>query len=141
MSVLTTYWQSLSPALRRYYRISALPCLLFVAAVAAHEWMTRQAGAAVALRYAFALLPAVLMAWIFALYLRFLRDCDELERRIELGALAWSAGITMLLLLIGLFLLDAGLLGMTAKLAFAGPALVLCGSYALVRGVLHRHYA
>jgi hypothetical protein len=139
--VLTTYCQSLSPALRRYYRISALPCLLFVAAVFTHEWITRQAGLAVALRYAFALLPAVLMAWIFALYLRFLRDCDELERRIELGALAWSAGITMLLLMIGLFLLDAGLLGMTAKLAFAGPALVLCGSYALVRGVLHRHYA
>ena len=139
--MLTTYCQSLSPALRRYYRISALPCLLFVAAVFTHEWITRQAGLAVALRYAFALLPAVLMAWIFALYLRFLRDCDELERRIELGALAWSAGITMLLLMIGLFLLDAGLLGMTAKLAFAGPALVLCGSYALVRGVLHRHYA
>ena len=139
--MLTTYCQSLSPALRRYYRISALPCLLFVAAVAAHEWMTRQAGAAVALRYAFALLPAVLMAWIFALYLRFLRDCDELERRIELGALAWSAGITMLSLMTGLFLLDAGLLGMTAKLAFAGLAFVLFGSYALVRGVLHRRYA
>jgi hypothetical protein len=139
--VLTTYCQSLSPALRRYYRISVLPCLLFVAAVAMHEWITRQAGVTVVLRYAFALLPALLMAWLFALYLRFLRDCDELERRIEAGALAWAAGITMLSLMTGLFLLDAGLLGMTAKLAFAGLALVLFGSYALVREVLHRRYA
>ena len=138
--MLTTYCQSLSPALRRYYRVSALPCLLFVAAVAVHEWITRQAGTAVALRYAFALLPALLMAWMFALYLRFLRDCDELERRIELGALAWSAGITMLALMTGLFLLDAGLLGMTAKVAFAGLAFVLFGGYALVRAVLHRRY-
>lgn len=138
--MLTTYCQSLSPALRRYYRISALPCLLFVAAVAVHEWITRQAGTAVALRYAFALLPALLMAWMFALYLRFLRDCDELERRIELGALAWSAGITMLALMTGLFLLDAGLLGMTTKPAFAGLAFVLFGGYALVRAVLHRRY-
>ena len=138
--MLTTYCQSLSPALRRYYRISALPCLLFVAAVAVHEWITRQAGTAVALRYAFALLPALLMAWMFALYLRFLRDCDELERRIELGALAWSAGITMLALMTGLFLLDAGLLGMTAKVAFAGLAFVLFGGYVLVRAVLHRRY-
>jgi hypothetical protein len=65
--VLTTYCQSLSPALRRYYRISALPCLLFVVAVFAHEWITRQVGVAIALRYAFALLPALLMAWMFAL--------------------------------------------------------------------------
>jgi hypothetical protein len=47
----------------------------------------------------------------------------------------------MLSLMTGLFLLDAGLLGMTAKLAFAGLAFVLFGSYALVRAVLHRRYA
>jgi hypothetical protein len=139
--VLTTYCQSLSPALRRYYRISALPCLLFVVAVFAHEWITRQVGVAIALRYAFALLPALLMAWMFALYLRFLRDCDELERRIESGALAWAAGITMLSLMTGLFLLDAGLLEVPAKLAIAALAFVLFGSYALVRAVLHRRYA
>ena len=75
------------------------------------------------------------------LYLRFLRDCDELERRIESGALAWAAGITMLSLMTALFLLDAGLLEMTAKLAIAALAFVLFGSYALVRAVLHRRYA
>ncbi|KQY49295.1 hypothetical protein [Lysobacter sp. Root494] len=139
--MLTQYWQSLSPALRRYYRISMLPCVVFAATAVAHEWISREAGAPVALRGAFAVLPALVMAWMFALYLRFLRDCDELERRIELGALAWSAGITMLGLLAGLFLLDAGLLELPAKQALAGLGVLLFGGYALVRAVLHRRYA
>ena len=139
--MLASYWQSLSPALRRYYRVSVLPCLLFATTVVAHEWINRQAGAAVALRGAFAVMPALVMAWLFALYLRFLRDCDELERRIELGALAWSAGITMLVLIAAIFLLDADLLEMPTRHALAGLGVMLFGSYALVRAVLHRRYA
>jgi hypothetical protein len=139
--VLASYWQSLSPALRRYYRVSVLPCLLFVATAMAHEWINREPGAAVALRGAFAVMPTLIMTWMFALYLRFLRDCDELERRIELGALAWSAGITVLGLIGGIFLLDAGLLEVPTLHALAGLGVMLCGSYALVRAVLHRRYA
>ena len=61
------------------------------------------------LRLAIALAPVLAMAWMFAAYLRFLRDCDELERRIELGALAWAAGIVLHAAMAALFLLDAGL--------------------------------
>lgn len=141
MSVLARYWQGLSPALRDYYRASVLPSLLFLALAFAHEWLARQPAAAPALRLAAALAPAVAMAWLFTCYLRFLRDCDELERGIELKALAWAAGITLQGLMTVLFLLDAGLLAWPEKRLAAAMGLLLLASYALVRSGLHRRYA
>ena len=135
------YWQSLSPALRRYYRASVWPSLAFIALAALHEWATHQPGLAVPLRLAVALAPALAMAWMFAAYLRFLRDCDELERRIELGALAWAAGIVLHAAMAALFLLDAGLADWSGRHVAASLGLLLVVSYALIRGWLHRRYA
>lgn len=135
------YWQGLSPALRRYYRASLLPGLLFLGLAAAHEWATGQPAMAAAARAAFVLAPMLMLAWLFAAYLHFLRDCDELERRIELDALAWAAGIALHGLMAGLFLLDAGLLDWPAKRIVGTLGLLLVGSYALIRARLHRRYA
>ena len=135
------YWQSLSPALRRYYRASVWPSLAFIALAALHEWATHQPGLAVPLRLAIALAPVLAMAWMFAAYLRFLRDCDELERRIELGALAWSAGITLQGSMGAMLMLDAGLADWSGRHVAASLGLLLVVSYALIRGWLHRRYA
>lgn len=140
-SVLARYCQSLSPALRRYYRASLWPSLLFLALTALHEWAAHQAGLAPSLRIAIALAPVLGMAWMFAAYLRFLRDCDELERRIELGALAWAAGIVLHATIAALFLLDAGLVAWSGRHVAACLGLLLVTSYALIRGWLHRRYA
>jgi hypothetical protein len=141
IAVLDRYWQGLSPALRRYYRASLWPSLLFVALAALHEWASRQAGLALPLRLAFALAPVLCMAWMFGRYLHFLRDCDELERRIELGALAWAAGIVLQATMAALLLLDAGLVAWSGRQVAAWLLLLLVCSYALVRGWLHRRYA
>lgn len=135
------YWQNLSPALRRYYRASLWPSLLFIALAVSHEWSTHQHALALPLRMLFALAPVVAMTWMFAAYLRFLRDCDELERRIELGALAWAAGIVLHGALAAMLVLDAGLADWPARLVAAWLGLLLVGSYALIRGWLHRRYA
>ena len=137
----TRYWNSLSPALRRYYRASVWPSLAFIALAALHEWTAHQSGLALLLRVAIALAPALAMAWMFAAYLRFLRDCDELERRIELGALAWAAGIVLQAAMAALFLLDASLVDWPARHVAAWLCLLLVISYALLRGWLHRRYA
>ncbi|HSD15793.1 MAG TPA: hypothetical protein VLC71_00850 [Thermomonas sp.] len=134
------YWQSLSPALRRYYRASVWPSVAFVAFVVLHECVSRQAGPPASLRTAFALAPVLAMAWMFAVYLRFLRDCDELERRIELDALAWAAGIGLLAVLTAMLLLDAGVVAWPARHVASGIGLLLVGGYGLVRGLLHRRY-
>ena len=139
--LLTRYWQSLSPALRHYYRASLWPSLLFIALVALHEWASQQPAPAMPLRLAFALAPVLAMTWMFAAYLRFLRDCDELERRIELGALAWAAGITLQASMGAMLLLDADLVEWSGRHVAAWLCLLLIISYALIRGWLHRRYA
>ncbi|QNP41970.1 hypothetical protein [Lysobacter solisilvae (ex Woo and Kim 2020)] len=141
MKWMANSWQDLSPALRRYYRASVLPSVAFLVLALAHEWLSRQAEVGVPLRAAFALAPVLALAWLFAAYLHFLHDCDELERRIELGALAWAAGIAVHAVLAVLLLLDAGVVAWRAKHVAALLALVLVGSYALVRAWLHRRYA
>ena len=138
--IATRYWQSLSPALRRYYRASVWPGLAFLAMTVLHEWASRT-GQSTLLRTLFALGPVLAMAWMFAAYLRFLRDCDELERRIELGALAWAAGIVLHAAMAALFLLDAGLADWSGRHVAASLGLLLVISYALIRGWLHRRYA
>lgn len=140
-TLLSRYWQGLSPALRRYYRASLWPSAAFIALTLLNEWAARQAGLADGARIAFALAPVLAMAWMFGAYLHFLRDCDELERRIELGALAWAAGIVLHAALAAMFLLDAGVVAWSGRHVAAWLCLLLLCSYALVRGVLHRRYA
>lgn len=134
------YWRGLSPALRRYYRASLLPSVLFLALTFAHKAAAQHPGLAPAARTAFALAPVLALAWLFAAYLRFLRECDELERRIELDALAWAAGITLHGVLACLFLLDARVLAWPAPRAMAVLGVLLLGSYAVIRSLLHRRY-
>ena len=141
IALLRRRWQGLSPALRRYHRASALPCVVFVALAVLHEGVSGQPGVAPWLRVVVALAPVACLAWLFALYLRFLRDCDELERRIELGALAWAAGIVLHACMACMLLLDAGVASWQAKDVAAGAALLTIASYALVRHRLHRRYA
>ncbi|WP_460821915.1 hypothetical protein [Lysobacter olei] len=140
MSLAHRYWTGLSPALRRYYRASLLPSALFLILAFTHEWASRHPDFASGVRAAFALAPVFALAWLFAAYLHFLRDCDELERRIELDALAWAAGITLHGVMACLFLLDAKVVAWPASHAVALLGVLLLGSYALVRAVLHRRY-
>ena len=139
--MVTRYWGTLSPALQRYYRAGILPSLAFLCLAAVHEYVSRQAAIAMPLRAVSALAPVLALAWMFAIYLRLLRECDELERRIELGALAWAAGITLHAVMTALLLLDAHLVNWPAKDVAGGLGLILLFSYALIRSWLHRKYA
>lgn len=140
-SLVGAYWDALSPALQKYYRASVWPGLLFLLLAFLHEWVARHTGVAAPLRLAASIAPVAGMAWLFGVYLRFLRDCDELERRIELSALAWAAGIAMHGTMAVLFLLDAGLLQLPAQRVAVGILVLLLGSYAVIRMSLHHRYA
>ena len=138
--LVTRYWQNLSPALQRYYRASAWPSLAFIALAVLHQWTAHKTGVPTEVRMLVALAPVVMMAWLFVHYLRFLRDCDELERRIELDALAWAAGIGLLAAMAAMLLLDAGVAAWSARHVAATLGLLIVCSYALVRALLHRRY-
>jgi len=135
------YWQSLSPALRRYYCASRWPSAVFLATTMLHAWATHRDGLVPPLRLALALLPVVAMGWLFAGYLRFLRDCDELERRIETDALAWAGGAGLLGAMAAMLLLDAHVVAWPAKQVAGLIGLVLATGYLLARGLLHRRLA
>ncbi len=139
--LLVRYWKSLSPALQRYYRAGIVPSVAFLCLAATHEIVSRQSDVAMAWRVGFALAPVLALAWMFGKYLRFLHECDELERRIELGALAWAAGISLNAAMTALYLLDARVVDWLSKDVAAGLGLILLCSYALIRGWLHRRYA
>jgi len=139
-ALLARYRDSLSPALRRYYRASLWPSLLFIALAVLHKWAIRLPGLTLPVRLALVLAPVLCMAWLFACYLRFLRDCDELERRIELDALAWAAGSGLLASLVAVFLLDAGVVAWPARQVAGVSGLLLVGGYGLARMLLRRRY-
>ncbi len=140
-SLWRRYWDGLSPALQRYYRAATLPSLVFICLVVVHEFVSRHTELAMPWRIGLALAPTLALAWGFASYLRFLRECDELERRIELGALAWAAGISLHVAVTAVFLLDARIVDWPAQKVASVIGLTLVCSYAFIRSWLHRRYA
>ena len=131
---------NMSPALRRYYRGSLLPCLTFLALVSAQPRLLTLMPADAPWRGIAALLPMPGLLWIFAVYLRFLRECDELERRIELRALVWSAAVAVHVGTGLMFLLGAGTLAWQGDEVAAAISVALLMAYTLVRSGLHWKY-
>ena len=140
-NLFVRHWEGLSPALQRYYRAAIFPSLVFICLASVHDVTSREWDLAMPWRIGFALAPVLALAWMFAIYLRFLRECDELERRIELGALAWAAGVALHAAMTALYLLDARVVDWHAKDVAAGIGLIVLCSYALIRSWLHRRYA
>lgn len=130
----------MSPALKRYYRRSVLPCLAFVVLVLVRRPLVDALPDGAAWRAGLGLLPLVGWMWLMAEYVRFLRDCDELERRIELDALVvgTGAGVTGAFAL--LLLLDVHAVRIGAEQVAAIAALVPITVFSLARHVLHRRY-
>lgn len=136
---MTSSFFDLSPALKRYYRRSALPLAAWVLLVAGRQPLLALADG-VAGKVALALLPLLGLAWICWEYMRFLRECDELERRIEQLAMAWSVATSLLGATALLLLHDADAMHWSATQVCGGLLLLQCFTYAVVRWWLHWRY-
>jgi hypothetical protein len=129
----------MSPALKRYYWRSVLPSLAFVLLTAARIPFL-QATPAGPWRIALGLLPLIAWFWMLYEYIRFLRECDELERRIELGALVTAMGVSVSVAMALLFVLDVQPVVLDAQQIVALTAVVPIAVFAIARHVLHRRY-
>ncbi len=129
-----------SPALKRYYRRSVLPCAVYIAMVAASKSAMDALPDSTPLKVTVALLPLVALVWILIEHVRFLRACDELERRIESNALLSCTALSLLVGMGLLFLLSANLVVIEAKYVAMTMALLPVIAYVLSRHFLHRHY-
>ncbi len=92
------------------------------------------------LRVAIALLPALLIMWLLRAFVHFVRDSDELHRRIELE----SGSIAALLVSGGYmamgFLQSAKLIDVPSSLAMLCVFPAICFSYAITKVVVARRY-
>lgn len=129
-----------SPALKRYYRRSILPCLSFIALMLLQQGLLDRPPESLLLRSAIALMPLLGFGWMLREHVRFLREADELERRIELNSLMMAAAISLVVGFALLFLLDAEVITLRSVQVAAWLVLLPNFSYLLIRHVLHRHY-
>lgn len=126
------------PAYLRYHLRSIVPLLLVIVLMLLPRWLP--AGLPEAVQVAVRLLPLVPMAFIYLYYLRYLRESDELERKVEVEALALSAIATMLVGLGALLLGEEPGIAPAAEASLVAVLLVQVGSYMLARLWLRRRY-
>ena len=125
--------------MRRYYRefIPAMAAYVAVMLVWKRllDWVQVPA-----LRVLVALLPALLVIWVMRAFVRFVRDSDEMQRRIELesgavGALLVSAGF-----LAAGFLQSAKLIDVPSSVAMLWVFPMLCFTYGIAKVFISRRY-
>ena len=121
-------------SLKRYYLRSIVPLLVYALMVVAVHALA-DGIAAPALKSALVLSPLLPFGWIFYRYFQYLAECDELERKIEMDAIAISAMTGVLTGMALLFLLDHGLVS-PSKRELVGIGLgALCAGYFVTRYV------
>jgi len=136
---MTSSFFEWSPALKRYYRRSALPLAVWALLVIMHRPLLALSDG-VAGKVALALLPLLALGQICWEYTRFLRECDELERRIEQLAMAWSVGTSLLLATAVVLLHDVDAVRLSGVQVSAGLLMLQCSTYLVVRWWLHWRY-
>jgi hypothetical protein len=131
---------SAPPALaRRYYREFGPPMLVYVALMLCWKRLLDSVDAGWA-RVLIALLPALLVALVIRAVARFVRDSDEMQRRIELESIAIAAGLVSGGYMTAGFLQAAGMIALSASAAMLWVLPLLCATYGLAKGVNARRY-
>jgi 1,4-dihydroxy-2-naphthoate octaprenyltransferase len=93
-----------------------------------------------ALRVLVALLPALLVVWVMRAFVRFVRDSDEMQRRIELESGAVGALLVSAAYLAAGFLQIAELIDIPSKVAMLWVFPSLCLTYGIAKVFIARRY-
>jgi hypothetical protein len=124
---------------RRYVREFGGAMLLYVVLLLPAAWALRNLDATWA-RATLALLPVLAMAAASRAILRFVRDSDELQRRIQLEAFALAALVLCMACFALGMLARAGALAMEAHLVLVMVLPVYLLLYAVFAMVAHHRY-
>nr|WP_246432395.1 hypothetical protein [Xanthomonas theicola] len=133
---------SAPPALalaRRYYRECVPPMLLYVGVMLCWKRLFDGVEADWA-RVLIALLPALLLALVIRAVARFVRDSDELQRRIELESIAIAAGLVSGGYMTAGFLQAADVIALPASAAMLWVFPLLCATYGIAKVANARRY-
>ena len=127
------------PVLRRYRRDMGVTMACYVAVMLVWKRLL-DAVDATWLRIAIALLPALLMVWVLRAFVRFVRDSDELHRRIELESGSIAALVVSAGYMAAGFLQSAELIDVPAKVAMLWVFPSLSFAYCIIKVVVARRY-
>ncbi|GAB3345316.1 hypothetical protein [Lysobacter tyrosinilyticus] len=129
-----------TPALtRRYYREFGPPMLAYVVVMLGWKRVLAAVDASW-LRALVALLPVLLMALVIRALARYVRDSDEMQRRIELESVSLAAGLVGIGYMAAGSLQGAKLITTDAAAAMLGVFPALCVCYGFIRIVIARRY-
>src|SRR6478672_5021082 len=124
-----------TPALRRrYLREFIPPMAAYLVLVIASMWLLHQVQAPL-LRALIALLPVPPIALAMRAIMRYIRDTDELQRRIELEALSISTALVSLGYLTAGFLQKARVIDVPSSVAMIWVFPLVCLSYGIAKVV------
>ncbi len=131
------------PAHRKYLRAFIPAMIGYIVVLFASILILKEIGSdgPIILRVALSLAPVVPIIFVCKALIQFLRDCDELERQIELEAIALSCLFT------GLIFLCLGFLANSKLISLGDGALVaiwvfptLCGLYGVTKCIASWRY-
>ncbi len=92
------------------------------------------------LRVLVALFPALLVVWVMRAFVRYVRDSDEMQRRIELESGAIAGLLVSAGYLAAGFLQTAELISIPAKVAMLWVFPALCFTYGIAKVFISRRY-
>jgi len=123
----------------RYRREMLLPMTGYVLAVFAFKPLLHRTDS-LPLRVLVSLLPALFVLGVMRAFVRYVRDSDEMQRRIELEAGAFAGLLVSAGFLAAGFLQSADLIAIPAKVAMLWVFPMLCFTYGFTKVVIARRY-
>jgi hypothetical protein len=126
-----------SDAAKRYYREFGLSMAAYVVVLVGSLTWLNALGTGNPWRYALAVLPVLPGIGVVVAYIRFLRDMDELQHRIQVEALGIAFTVTFLVTFTYGFLENAGLPKVSA--IWVTPVMIL--SWGLASAAVSRRFA
>ncbi len=128
------------PAGRRYLRALGPILIGYSLTLFLSIWLVKRGIESLPLRAVVAALPALAIALLMRAALRYLREIDELQRRIETEAIGIASLLVSLLYFAGGLLQSAKVIDVDAAAAMIWVFPLLCLIYGLAKMVLTRRY-
>lgn len=129
-----------TPALNsRYLREFLPPMVAYVLILFFSVWLLKRVDEP-GLRALVALMPVPAIGMALRAIIRYIRDVDELQQRIELEAVSFAAAFVSMVYVTGAFLQLAKVIDIPSGVAMVWVFPLICASYGLAKIVVARRY-
>ncbi len=129
-----------SPALRKRYTREVIVAMLAYAVMLVVSLLLLKQVDGALLRALIALLPVPPIVMVLRAMVRYIRDVDELQQRIELEAVSFATAFVSLVYLTGGFLQSAKVVDVPSNVAMIWVFPLVCLAYGLAKAVVARRY-